>query len=506
MSETPKAAKCDQVDGLAKTSESAEDIKNQIGALRGYLKDSVSIYCSCLRSNSEETNFGHFEYGGRLSEAVAEIDHKLRERARLTVLRDCFCRLHSSKEFVRELEKTAEGYTAFSKKLTNSCDDSVRDGFPFKAERFRDICQRAKAQLRHWSAIRQAIFADSFLCKSAPDLLNDLGIVKEKLREQGKSSVVWIGSILCSVIHIAEICQWCLSNDVLQSIFRGVEDYNRLCEYFKDVSKEVDSVFSLDEASLSAHAKMCPPSRCQVLRTHQLHILAVSLNKLLNGVAKERSTMLSRHLRKTLMENEDISGTVQSVFDWKDFNLHQTATPSRNGVVRVSSSPVGLGKSTPEIFISFHSGERQFVSSLIEQLSSATTLMLGAERGAMFPKTPSRGLPRDLPPLGASADSESGTAGHGILKTQSGAISPRLNKRVQWLAPMDSETKGRVCLQYLSMVWSYFQLSCLQEFQEPNWEEEQVTALSPGPMDLWPVGLSMAVVKSLGLQVQTLGR
>lgn len=483
---------------------SPEDIKEYITVLQGGFKGSVPSCCACFRPRSEATTFGHFQQSGHLSASIAEINRTFRERAKLALLKDCFLRLQASKEFVSELEKTTEGYNAFLRERLDSCDDSVRSGFPFKADRFHDICQSAKSQLRHWSTVKQTILAEPWLRGSLPDLLHDLQIIKRGLYQQGKTAVLWIAGILSCVMRIAERCEWRLSHEVLRSIFRGIEDYNRLCEYFKDVTGEVESVFSLDEASFAAHAKLCLLFRgcCNPCGQNENKVCAISLNRLLNGVARQRSYILARYVHKFLREHDEINRTLNcdfpSIFQWKDsLWSNQTGTQPKNGVVTACSrNQIPLLKIDPEApFLSFDSEENKFASNLIAQLSNATTLMLGGEKKPLL-QTPLSDAPHhdgvkgQSPMVPAQRDIE---ASHGILKHQSGNVSPRLGKRVQWLAPLDGATKGQLCLEYMAMIWCNFGMTLVQELEEATWKAEQM-GRSLGPNPLWSNTLMVSAV------------
>ena len=506
---------------LSVTQIAPTDIKKNIWTLKKTFKSVSLTRNSCLKPQHVPGSFGHFEQGVPLCEIFTDIGQKFLDRSKIVLARECLVRLESSAKFVQELEETVEKYMAYL-----DGEMPIPSEFPFKVERFHDICHAAKTQCMYRLAIRKLIFSDPWLRKCVPDMLEDLEVVNKALLQLADTSISLISIILSCVLRLAEKCKWWLSQQGLSAVCQGIEDFNRLFEYTRNFQSDERELLSVSEIRNFVQSK---GRETAVSTTAVSSVCLLSLNKLLNGVACERSRILAGHVYELVSEHQEVTRTLKydfaTNFEWKDFgvvctggNVRLEGGTLKNGVLSVlSRNQIPLLKLEPDSpLLSFDSEEQKFFSNLISQLATSTTLILSrhvsGERKNVIQLPPveqltssSRSEDADL--QGTSTAEEAGGStssllhhqeGHGILRHSSSPGSPRLNKRVQWNAPLDSETTKQLHYDYSTMLWASFgeQLVALMaENQESIGNLTQNVAL--GPLFLWSDFLLMVVVRMM---------
>lgn len=187
----------------------------------------------------------------------------------------------------------------------------------------------------------------------------------------------------------------------------------------------------------------------------------------------------------------------------------------KNGVLSVlNRNQIPLLKLDPDSpLLLYDSQEQRFFSNLILQLATSTTLILGhnvsGERKHVILLPPLQSPSSRSSTSGTEQESASGTEeavvyssslsqqeGHGILRHTAGHGSPRLSKRVQWHAHLDSETTKQLHLQYSSVLWSSFGEELLNVMsQNPVSFSSGDTFI--GPLFLWPDFLLIVVMRMM---------
>ena len=505
------------------TQVSPEDINKKVKTLQKAFKTGKLAGAVCLRPQHDARNFGHFDKSVVLCASFDEIRQKFVDRAKIILAKECLVRLQASTEFVRELGETIESYNTYLEDQQESQRKNTAE-FPFKVERFHCLCQTAKTHWISHIAIRERISSDPWLPIFVPEVRDDLAMVYTALCHLADTAVSFVANILLCVIRIAEKCKWSLSREELSALCQGIEDFNRLFEYTRNVSNERDEYFSWKEGNSLSKSKFKERlTPCLVPAVLDIRdVCSFTLNKLLNGVANERSHIMAIHVHNFLSEHQEITQTLSydfaSNFEWRDFSMvfaGRNVTPgqqrlkTKNGLMTVfNRNQIPLLKLEPDSpILLFDSQEQKFLNHFIIQLETSTTLILGRQLGGES-KT---GI---LPPLhtlrprgtegsgeifidqgGPAIISSSGSReGHGILKHVSEHGSPRLNKRVQWHTSVDSETKNQVHFHYSSLLWSNFGATLIGVMGEhPRSGNFANAAL--GPVFLWSEFLQMAVVR-----------
>lgn len=187
----------------------------------------------------------------------------------------------------------------------------------------------------------------------------------------------------------------------------------------------------------------------------------------------------------------------------------------KNGVLSVlSRNQIPLLKLDPDSpLLLCDSQEEKFFSNLISQLATSTTLILGrhvsGDRKNVVQLPPLQPLaPRSrvagtelegasgIEDGGLSTSSPSQQEGHGILRHSPGHGSPRLSKRVQWHAPLDSETTKQLYFHYSSILWSSFGEELVNAMSEnPGFVSSADVSL--GPLFLWTDFLLIVVIRMM---------
>ena len=474
---------------LSVTQISPTDIKKNVWTLQKALKSVNVTGSACLKPQHASGGFSHFGQGVPLCEIFGDIGQKFVDRSKIVLARECLVRLEASTKFVKVLEDVVENYTSYLES-----ERAFPSDFPFKVERFHDICHTAKAHCTYRLAITELISSDPWLRKCVPDMRDDLKMVNKTLSQLVDTALSLISNILSCVLRLAEKCKWDLSQQDLSAVCQGIEDFNRLFEYARNFQNDGKELLSLSDARDFVPSK----DRHSVFSsTAESDVCLLTLNKLLNGVACERSSTLAGNVHKFVSEHQEVTRTLKydfaANFEWKDFGVVCTGGNVRlegtlkNGVLSVlSRNQIPLLKLDPDSpLLLCDSQEEKFFSNLISQLATSTTLILGrhvsGDRKNVVQLPPlqplasrSRAAGTELEGAsgieegGLSTSSPSQQEGHGILRHSPGHGSPRLCKRVQWHAPLDSETTKQLYFHYSSILWS-------------SLGEELVNAMSENP-------------------------
>ncbi|XP_074611734.1 uncharacterized protein LOC141866194 isoform X1 [Acropora palmata] len=491
---------------------SPSDVQRNVRTIKKAFKSFHLNQNTCLNPQHDAESFNHFEQGVRLGEIYTDISRKFVERSKIVLKRECLVRLQAFSEFVTELEESVENYTSL---LLNDRKLSV-ETFPFKVERFHDICQKAKTHCSHEMAIRKMVSEDVWICKSLSDMQDDLNMFHKTLHRQREMSFSLISSILWCVLRIVKKWDWRLSPQALSALCQGIEDYNRLIEFVKSFEKE-NGLPGFSEArqcsKLSLDAFLSPAV------SMWSDVCLLPLSKLTNSIASVRSKVLTCHVCKFLSEHEEVTRAVRydfvTNFEWNDFGvaLYGGGTRSENamkkGILTVlNRNQVPLLKLDPDSQLPlFYSQEQAFLSNLTSQLTKSTSLIMGhqliGERKTVI--LPSIENLKD----NATAMEETGhdqkgmnspvshSEGHGILKHSTGYGSPRLNKRVQWNAPLDAETMKQIQTQYDGILWSSFGRELINALSEYPEFSNKLKDYSFGPLFLWSDFFTMVNVRML---------
>lgn len=501
---------------LSVTQISPKDIKKNIWTLQKTFKSVNPTDSACLKPQHASGGFSHFEQGVSLCEIFSDIGQKFVDRSKIVLARECLVRLEASAKFVKVLEDVLENYTSYLES-----ERPIPSEFPFKVERFHDICHTAKAHSMYRLAIRELVSSDPWLRKCVPDMRDDLKMVNKTLSQLANTALSLISNILSCVLRLAERCKWDLSQQDLSSVCQGIEDYNRLFDYTRNFHSDGVELLSLSDTRDFVESK----DRQNVFSsTAGRDVCLLTLNKFLNGVARERSRTLAGNVHKFVSEHQEVTRTLKydfsANFEWKDFGVVCTGgnvrfeSTSKNGVLSVlSRNQIPLLKLDPDSpLLLCDSQEQKFFSNLISQLATSTTLMLGhhgRDRKGFVQLPPlqpltsrSRAAGTELEgaPIneegGAYTSSPSQQEGHGILRHSPGHGSPRLSKRVQWHAPLDVETTKQLHLQYSSMLWNSFGEELVNMMSE-NPGFVSLTDVVLGPLFLWSDFLLINVVRMM---------
>ena len=501
---------------LSVTQISPNDVDKNFMTLQKTFTRVNPTKSACLRPQHDTGSFSHFEQGVRLCEIYTDIGKTFVDRSKIALARECLIRLQASAEFVRELEEAVENYTSYVES-----ERKIPRDFPFRVERFHDFCQNAKTHCMYRVSLTKIISTDAWLRNSVPDMEDDLTMVYRTLYQHAETALSLIGNILLCVLRIAEKCKWGLNRQELNAVCQGIEDFNRLVECCKDFESDEQKLLSLNEARRCALSKTKASLAVFLVPAVSISsdICLLSLNKLLNGIAAVRSKILAGHVHKFLSEHQEVSRTLKydfaSSFEWKDFgvvcsggNVRLEGAP-KNGVLSVlSRNQIPLLKLDSESpLLLFDSEEKKFFRNLLSQLATSTTLILGRhirgeKKSGVLPPLQS---PRyDVTDPKATGNEEGGVSttltshpeGHGILRHSPGHGSPRLNKRVQWNAPLDLESTNQIHSQYSAMLWSSFGEELINAMME-NPGFVSATDGSLGPLFLWSHLLQMVIVRML---------
>lgn len=507
---------------LSVTQISPTDIRKNVWTLQKAFKSVNQTGNVCLKLQHASRGFSHFRQGVVLCEIYSDIGQKFVDRSKIVLARECLVRLEASAKFVRELEDAVENYTSYLES-----ERAIPSEFPFKVDRFHDICHTAKSHCMYRAAIAELICSDPWLGKCIPDMRDDLKIVSKSLSQLAGTALSLISTILSCVLRLAERCKWDLSQQDLSSVCQGIEDFNRLFEYATNFQNDGRELLSLSEARHFLQSKYhSSVFSSTAVRNSTGEVYLLTLNKLLNGVACERSRILAGNVHKFVSEHQEVSRTLECNFavnsEWKEFGLVCTGGNMRlegtqlNGLLSVlNRNHIPSLKLDPDSpLLSCDLQEQKFFSNLISQLATSTTLILGrhvsAERKNVI----------QLPPLqsstsrsraaagteqeaasrseegGMCSSSSSQQEGHGILKHTPGHGSPRLSKRVQWHAPLDPETTKQLHFQYSSALWSSFGEELLNVMSQiPVSYSSGGTFI--GPLFLWPDFFLIVVMRMM---------
>ena len=502
---------------LSVTQISPTDIKKNVWTLQKALKSVNVTGSACLKPQHASGGFSHFGQGVPLCEIFGDIGQKFVDRSKIVLARECLVRLEASTKFVKVLEDVVENYTSYLES-----ERAFPSDFPFKVERFHDICHTAKAHCTYRLAITELISSDPWLRKCVPDMRDDLKMVNKTLSQLVDTALSLISNILSCVLRLAEKCKWDLSQQDLSAVCQGIEDFNRLFEYARNFQNDGRELLSLSDARDFVQSK----DRHSVFSsTAESDVCLLTLNKLLNGVACERSSTLAGNVHKFVSEHQEVTRTLKydfaANFEWKDFGVVCTGGnvrlegTLRNGVLSVlSRNQIPLLKLDPDSpLLLCDSQEQKFFSNLISQLATSTTLILGrhvsGDRKNVVQLPPlqplasrSRAAGTELEGAsgieegGLSTSSPSQQEGHGILRHSPGHGSPRLSKRVQWHAPLDSETTKQLYFHYGSILWSSFGGELVNAMSEnPGFVSSADVSL--GPLFLWTDFLLIVVIRMM---------
>lgn len=506
---------------LSVTQISPTDIKKNVWTLQKAFRSVTQTGNVCLKLQHASRGFSHFGQGVALCEIFSDIGQKFVDRSKIVLARECLVRLEASAKFVRELEDAVENYTSYLES-----ERPIPSEFPFKVDRFHDICHTAKSHCMYRVAIAELISSDPWFGKCVPDMRDDLKMVTKTLSQLEGTALSLISNILSCVLRLAEKCKWNLSQQDLSSVCQGVEDFNRLFDYATNFQNDGMELLSLSQARDFVQSKyrstLFSPT---AVRNSTGDVYFLTLNKLLNGVACERSRILAGNVHKFVSEHQEVSRTLENDFaanfEWKDFGVVCTGGNMRlegtlkNGVPSVlNRNQIPLLKIDPDSpLLLYDSQEQKFFSNLISQLATSTTLILGhhvsGERKNVILLPPLQSPSSRSSTSGTEQESASGTEeavvyssslsqqeGHGILRHHAGHGSPRLSKRVQWHAHLDSETTKQLHLQYSSVLWSSFGEELLNVMsQNPVSFSSGDTFI--GPLFLWPDFLLIVVMRMM---------
>jgi len=506
---------------LSVTQISPTDIKKNVWTLQKAFRSVTQTGNVCLKLQHASRGFSHFGQGVALCEIFSDIGQKFVDRSKIILARECLVRLEASAKFVRELEDAVENYTSYLES-----ERPIPSEFPFKVDRFHDICHTAKSHCMYRVAIAELISSDPWFGKCVPDMRDDLKMVTKVLSQLEGTALSLISNILSCVLRLAEKCKWNLSQQDLSSVCQGIEDFNRLFDYATNFQNDGMELVSLSQVRDFVQSKyrstLFSPT---AVRNSTGDVYLLTLNKLLNGVACERSRILAGNVHKFVSEHQEVSRTLENDFaanfEWKDFGVVCTGGNMRlegtlkNGVLSVlNRNQIPLLKLDPDSpLLLYDSQEQKFFSNLILQLATSTTLILGhhvsGERKNVILLPPLQSPSSRLSTSGTEQESASGTEeavvyssslsqqeGHGILRHTAGHGSPRLSKRVQWHAHLDSETTKQLHLQYSSVLWSSFGEELLNVMsQNPVSFSSGDTFI--GPLFLWPDFLLIVVMRMM---------
>ena len=506
---------------LSVTQISPTDIKKNVWTLQKAFRSVTQTGNVCLKLQHASRGFSHFGQGVALCEIFSDIGQKFVDRSKIVLARECLVRLEASAKFVRELEDAVENYTSYLES-----ERPIPSEFPFKVDRFHDICHTAKSHCMYRVAIAELISSDPWFGKCVPDMRDDLKMVTKTLSQLEGTALSLISNILSCVLRLAEKCKWNLSQQDLSSVCQGIEDFNRLFDYATNFQDDGMELLSLGQARDFVQSKYRSTLfSATAVRNSTGDVYLLTLNKLLNGVACERSRILAGNVHKFVSEHQEVSRTLENDFaanfEWKDFGVVCTGGNMRlegtlkNGVLSVlNRNQIPLLKLDPDSpLLLYDSQEQKFFSNLISQLATSTTLILGhhvsGERKNVILLPPLQSPSSRSSTSGTEQESASGTEeavvcssslsqqeGHGILRHTAGHGSPRLSKRVQWHAHLDSETTKQLHLQYSSVLWSSFGEELFNVMsQNPVSFSSGDTFI--GPLFLWPDFLLIVVMRMM---------
>ena len=506
---------------LSVTQISPTDIKKNVWTLQKAFRSVTQTGNVCLKLQHASRGFSHFGQGVALCEIFSDIGQKFVDRSKIVLARECLVRLEASAKFVRGLEDAVENYTSYLES-----ERPIPSEFPFKVDRFHDICHTAKSHCMYRVAIAELISSDPWFGKCVPDMRDDLKMVTKTLSQLEGTALSLISNILSCVLRLAEKCKWNLSQQDLSSVCQGIEDFNRLFDYATNFQNDGMELLSLGQARDFVQSKYRSTLfSATAVRNSTGDVYLLTLNKLLNGVACERSRILAGNVHKFVSEHQEVSRTLENEFaanfEWKDFGVVCTGGNMRlegtlkNGVLSVlNRNQIPLLKLDPDSpLLLYDSQEQKFFSNLISQLATSTTLILGhhvsGERKNVILLPPLQSPSSRSSTSGTEQESASGTEeavvcssslsqqeGHGILRHTAGHGSPRLSKRVQWHAHLDSETTKQLHLQYSSVLWSSFGEELLNVMsQNPVSFSSGDTFI--GPLFLWPDFLLIVVMRMM---------
>ena len=491
------------------------NFKQRIKTLQTCFQGTSSSTCICFRPARSHGCFGHLGSSVKLCSRFAEMDRKLLERSKLVLMKDCLQRLQNSLEFIDELEKNLDLYVTMQKVLLQSSQSKRFSWktFPLKKERFHEICQSARIHIGHWSTLRPKIISDLYLRTQLPDLMGTLRTVQLRFFQNTERICVLVGKLLLRAVEVCHHLIWKIPQEAMKLLAYSIDQFNDLLEFSYSSQLECEAIFSLYNLGsrlvailrerLNPHFNPCyrHSSTCPI-----------SLTKLLNSVANERSRIFCTEVISYLNQNSELQKRLKYgfryVFDWEEFVLmnesrnerNSKQTNSRNGILKVLTGtqiPV-LSIEPDSLLSSFENEEKLFINQLVACLATCRTLFpLGhsnhsgsASRQAVHKLVPSYPVPVEevpkpvplLPHEKLDAPQHETDFGHSILKHRHSENSPKLGKRVQWSLTLGTAQKEQFCLNYIMAVWSNVALKLCSMLGELSWNRKCSEKLTSFPL------------------------
>ena len=500
------------------------DFEQRINTLRTCFKTTTISSCVCFRPTRSTGFFGHFGCSIKLCSHFADIDRKLLERAKLVLMKNCLLRLQNSLKFIEELEQNMDASVSMQRALhAGHAKRFSWKSFPLKKEKFHLICQTARVHIGHWSALRQKIISDVHLRTQLPDLLSNLKTVQLRLFQNTENISMWVGKLLLIAIEACNRLTWNIPEEALRLLSQAIDEFNDLLEFGKSSLAECEAVFSLYDLGSRSVAMLRERLHLHFSFSPQLLLMrSISLNKLLNSIACERSRIFCAEVLSLFNRNSELEKSSKFVFacvlDWEDLssltgdsNQKPQGPYTPNGVVTMltRNQVPALRIESCSPLLSFEIEEQQFINQLVAHLATCRTLLPPCHSGSgnrqmllhksvpTYP-VPVEEVPRPveispLPFLKSNAIQHETETGHSILKHHPSEDSPKLGKRVQWSVALGPGLRDQLCSNYMAMVWSKVAFEFCHMVGELVWSDKSADNGKLRPLPL----LSNSVITTL---------
>lgn len=216
-------------------------------------------------------------------------------RSRLLFNRDCSVRISQLAEFVHSLKVIVhEEYNTLQQIFRQRQTSSACT----KLEYLPSLCEDFRVHLNHWTSLQHRVRSDKWLQPLLVELCGELERVHETLLYWQDCALSWLHRMVEVGLWVFAHCPpGSITQDMLWSIVRGIEDFNAILKLVKQSAPDAAAaeqykylcVPHVSKIHCSSNISMPSPLKHRTYRKRLEHSRPFSVHRIIAILAKERA-------------------------------------------------------------------------------------------------------------------------------------------------------------------------------------------------------------------------
>ncbi|XP_072023963.1 uncharacterized protein [Amphiura filiformis] len=426
--------------------------------------------------------FVHNKYSVTLAEHYAILQDLMVSRSRLLFNRDCSVRISQLAEYVHSLKVIVHEEYNTLQQIFRQCPQKVCT----KLEYLPSLCEDFRVHLNHWTSLQHRVRSDKWLQPLLVELLcAELEHVHNTLLYWQDCALSWLHRMvdvgLCVFAHCPP---GSITQDMLWSIVRGIEDFNAILKLVKQTAPDAAAeqykylnVPHMSSIHSSSNIPMPSPLKHRINRKRLICNRPFSVHRIIAILAKERAKPAAFQILNYFSG----SSAVRYATSCKPMAFHWPSYPPNTSQSRMPEDKSG-SKPVPS------QGQKERAIFSLEQLSHFDISQDQCPIRAIEAQEDDL-LSKFLVALAMSTSLLQYPQLRSDSSTESNAPSPRKNgrggraksppskrrndkhehrKSVHWGDSLDSSLKDKLFGRYLRQFWQLTWLELLDLLHRPS--------------------------------------